>query len=144
MAVDALRLHEELDRAHGGGYALYAFGGYRQPTRQSAQLTAGGLDGIWDLDGTDHFGDGRVPRFSCFPAQLTDDSSVRFFTQKHGAPQNERALLNQVEVLLTVRGPGESVCLSQEGRGLACPAHGFDPRWGSSRIGTGVEHRSVA
>jgi hypothetical protein len=28
LAVDALRLHEELDRARGGSYALHAFGGY--------------------------------------------------------------------------------------------------------------------
>ncbi|MET7485523.1 hypothetical protein [Streptomyces sp. NPDC005538] len=107
LAADALRLHEELDRADGNGYALHVFGGYRQPTRQSARLTAYDLDGLRDLDGTDHFGDGTVPRFSCFPAQLTDDSTVRFFAQKHGALQNERALLNQVEALLTARDPRE-------------------------------------
>ncbi|WAP55042.1 lipase/acyltransferase domain-containing protein [Streptomyces sp. S465] len=114
LAVDALRLHEELDQAHGGGYVVHAFGGYRQPTRQSAQLTADGLDGLWDLDGTNHFGDGTVPRFSCFPVQSTDDSSVRFFAQKHGALQNERALLNQVEALLTARDPREFLDGRQE------------------------------
>ena len=105
LAADALRFHEELDRADGDGYALHVFGGYRQPTRQSARFTAGRLDGRRDLDGTDHFGDGTVPRFSCFPAQSADDSTVRFFAQKHGALQNERALLTQLEALLTARDP---------------------------------------
>ncbi|MFI2506692.1 hypothetical protein [Streptomyces sp. NPDC018972] len=107
MAADALRFHDELDRADGDGYALHVFGGYRQPTRQSARLDAETLDGLRDVDGTDHFGDGTVPRFSCFPAQSSDDSTVRFFAQKHGALQNERALLNQVEALLTARDPRE-------------------------------------
>ncbi|MEV7285282.1 hypothetical protein AB0O01_12080 [Streptomyces sp. NPDC093252] len=107
LAADALRLHEELDRADDHGYPLHVFGGYRQPTRQSARLTGSGLDGLRELDGADHLGDGTVPRFSCFPARLTDDSTVRYFAQKHGALQNERALLNQVEALLTARDPRE-------------------------------------
>ncbi|MFD7409283.1 esterase/lipase family protein [Streptomyces sp. NPDC059866] len=114
LAADALRLHEELDRADSDGYALHVFGGYHQPTRQTARFTADGLDGRRDLDGTDHFGDGTVPRFSCFPAQSTDDSTVRFFAQKHGALQNERALLNQVEALLTARDPREFLDGRQE------------------------------
>lgn len=105
LAAEGLRLHEELDRADGDGYALHVFGGYRQPTRQSASLTDDGLRGRRDLDGADHLGDGTVPRFSCFPAQSADDANVRFFAQKHGALQNERALLNQVEALLTARDP---------------------------------------
>lgn len=114
MAADASRLHEELDGADGDGYALHVFGGYRQPTRQSARLTSDGLEGLRDLDGTDHFGDGSVPRFSCFPSQSTDDSTVRFFAQKHGSLQNERALLNQVEALLTARNPREFLDGRQE------------------------------
>ncbi|MFJ8106020.1 hypothetical protein [Streptomyces sp. NPDC096132] len=105
LSADAGRLHEELDHADGDGYALHVFGGCRQPTRQSALLTSGQLGARRDLDGTDHLGDGTVPRFSCFPAQWTDDSTVRFFAQKHGALQNERALLNQLEALLTARDP---------------------------------------
>lgn len=107
LAADALRLHEELDSADGDGYSLHVFGGYRQPTRQSASPAPDGLVGLRDLDGTDHQGDGTVPRFSCFPAQSEDDSAVRFFAQKHGALQNERALLNQLEALFTARDPRE-------------------------------------
>ncbi|OWA21469.1 hypothetical protein B9W64_04630 [Streptomyces sp. CS159] len=114
LAVDALRFHEELDRAGGDGYALHVFGGCRQPTRQSARLGDGHLDGLRDVDGTDHLGDGTVPRFSCFPAQSSDDSAVRFFAQKHGALQNERALLNQLEALLTARDPREFLDGGQE------------------------------
>ncbi|CAL9623931.1 esterase/lipase family protein [Streptomyces sp. enrichment culture] len=105
LGADAVRFHEELDRASGDGYALHVFGGYRQPTRQSALWAADGLRGRRDLDGTDHTGDGTVPRFSCFPAQSADDTQVRFFAQRHGALHNERALLNQLEALLTARDP---------------------------------------
>ncbi|WP_367319188.1 hypothetical protein [Streptomyces sp. HUAS ZL42] len=114
LSSEALRFHQELDRADGDGYALHVFGGYRQPTRQSALLTADGFSGRRELDGTDHYGDGTVPRFSCFPAQLTDDSTVRFFAQKHGALQNERALLNQLEALLTARDPRQFLDGRQE------------------------------
>lgn len=37
-----------------------------------------------------------------------------FFAQKHGALQNERALLNQVEALLAARDPREFVTGRQE------------------------------
>ncbi|MGW3729469.1 hypothetical protein [Streptomyces sp. NPDC000851] len=47
-------------------------------------------------------------------AQSTDDSTVRFFAQKHGALQNERALLNQVEALLTACDPREFLDGRQE------------------------------
>ncbi|MET9693448.1 hypothetical protein ABZY81_34255 [Streptomyces sp. NPDC006514] len=114
LAADALHLHEELDRADAGGYDLHVFGGYRQPTLQSARVDAVALAGLRDVDGTDHLGDGTVPRFSCFPAQFTDDSTVRFFAQKHGALQNERALLNQLEALLTARDPREFLDGAQE------------------------------
>ncbi|MGV9455454.1 lipase/acyltransferase domain-containing protein [Streptomyces sp. NPDC003635] len=113
-AAEALRFHDELDRADGDGYALHVFGGCRQPTRQSALLASDVLAGRRELDGTDHLGDGTVPRFSCFPAQLTDDSSVRFFAQKHGALQNERALLNQLEAVLTARDPRQFLDGGQE------------------------------
>ncbi|WP_326695303.1 lipase/acyltransferase domain-containing protein [Streptomyces sp. NBC_01766] len=111
---DALLLHRELDAAPGGRYALHVFGGYRQPTHQSARVTAAGLELRQDVDGTDHTGDGTVPRFSCFPAQLTDDSTVRHFAQKHGALQNEKALLNQVEAVLTSRDPRQFLDGRQE------------------------------
>ncbi|MFB6559097.1 hypothetical protein ACFCYH_09415 [Streptomyces sp. NPDC056400] len=114
LAADALHLHEELDRVDAGGYDLHVFGGYRQPTLQSARVDAVALAGLRDVDGTDHLGDGTVPRFSCFPAQSTDDSTVRFFAQKHGALQNERALLNQLEALLTSRDPREFLDGAQE------------------------------
>lgn len=107
LAAGASSFHAELDRGAGDGYALHVFGGYRQPTRQSALLTGDGLIDRRELDGTDHLGDGTVPRFSCFPVQLADDSTVRFFAQKHGALQNERSLLNQLEALLTARDPRE-------------------------------------
>ncbi|EKX66875.1 hypothetical protein STRIP9103_08185 [Streptomyces ipomoeae 91-03] len=113
-AAEALCFHDELDRADGDGYALHVFGGCRQPTRQSALLASDGLDGRRDLDGIDHLGDGTVPRFSCFPAQLTDDSTVRFLAQKHGALQNERALLNQLEAVLTARDPRQFLDGGQE------------------------------
>ncbi|MEU6355853.1 hypothetical protein ABZ896_42175 [Streptomyces sp. NPDC047072] len=129
LAADALTLHEELDRADVAGYALHLFGGCRQPTRQSAGVVADRVAGRRDLSGTDHGGDGTVPRFSCFPAQVPDDSAVRFFAQKHGALQNERALLTQLEALLTARDPRQfldggrelTVDVPEVANGLECP-----------------------
>lgn len=129
LVADALRLHAELDGAPPGGYDLHVFGGYRQPTRQTALHTPEGLRSTHDLDGTDHRGDGTVPRFSCFPAQLADDSTVRFFAQKHGALQNEPALLNQLEGILTARDPRRfldgarelSVDVPEIADGRSCP-----------------------
>ncbi|OLO34623.1 hypothetical protein PZ61_0231710 [Streptomyces sp. MNU77] len=111
---DAMLLHHELDTASVGAYGLHVFGGYRQPTYQSARLTSAGLELRRDIDGDDHFGDGTVPRFSCFPAQFVDDSTVRHFAQKHGALQSERALLNQVEGILTSRAPRQFLDGRQE------------------------------
>jgi pimeloyl-ACP methyl ester carboxylesterase len=107
LAACAARLHTDLERAAPPEYAVHAFGGYRQPTGQSVRLAAKGLDAMRELDGEDHRGDGTVPRFSCFPPAWTDDSAVRFFAQRHSTLQNEPALLNQIEAILTARDPRE-------------------------------------
>lgn len=107
LAAGAARLHADLEDAAPPMYAVHAFGGYRQPTRQSVRLTVEGLTAVHDLDGHDHRGDGTVPRFSCFPPAWTDDTAVRFFAQRHSSLQNEPALLNQIEAILTARDPRE-------------------------------------
>lgn len=107
LAACAVRLHADLERAAPPTYVVHTFGGYRQPTGQSIRLTANGPAAVRELDGEDHRGDGTVPRFSCFPPAWTDDTAVRFFAQRHGSLQNEPALLNQIEAILTARDPRE-------------------------------------
>ncbi|WP_419999694.1 lipase/acyltransferase domain-containing protein [Streptomyces boninensis] len=107
--ASAQRLHQELEQAapRNARYELHIFGGSRQPTAQSAVRDKADESFRISraLDGEDHRGDGTVPRFSCFPPDFTDDTGVRYFAQKHGALQNERALLNQIEAILTARSP---------------------------------------
>ncbi|WP_181799190.1 lipase/acyltransferase domain-containing protein [Kitasatospora acidiphila] len=107
LAADARRLRAELAAAANDAYQVHVFGGYRQPTRQSAALGPDGARYLTNrhLDGVDRDGDGTVPRFSCFPSRFADDSSVRYFAQQHGSLQNHPALLNQIEAILTAQQP---------------------------------------
>ncbi|MFE1319039.1 esterase/lipase family protein [Kitasatospora phosalacinea] len=110
LTADAHRLRAELANAAGAldaGYRTHVFGGFRQPTGQSA--TPGPAGGPFrtsrSLDGVDRDGDGTVPRFSCFPAHHADDSEVRYVAQRHGSLQNHPALWHQVEAILTAQAP---------------------------------------
>ncbi|OLE22035.1 MAG: hypothetical protein AUG44_25895 [Actinobacteria bacterium 13_1_20CM_3_71_11] len=64
--------------------------GVRQPTPTTAAVEEGRLRLIETIDGTDEGGDGRVPRFSAYPAEVSLDDTVtpRPSFAHHGAIQN--------------------------------------------------------
>jgi hypothetical protein len=85
----------------GGGYQIIAIKGHIQPTAQSALLRAGRIEPINAYRGTDHGGDGTVPRPSSHPPEWDGDSSAVFAAQKHASLQNTESVLHQLFGALT-------------------------------------------
>ncbi len=94
LLAEAARFHEEIRTAarnrvkRGGSDRLcLPVVGVRQPTPTTAALEDGGLRLIDTIEGKDEGGDGRVPRFAAYPAELAldDKVTVRASFANHGA-----------------------------------------------------------
>ncbi|MFH8770131.1 esterase/lipase family protein [Streptomyces sp. NPDC017958] len=94
LLTDACCLHEEirtaaLDRVRRGGSDRLCLPvvGVRQPTPTTAAVEDGRLRLIETIEGKDEGGDGRVPRFAAYPAELAldDNATVRSSFANHGA-----------------------------------------------------------
>lgn len=130
-ASRALLFHRQIEtaaQAHGKEsyylqerYKTVPVIGVGQPTLQSAEFTADRLelstrlpDGI---DSTLGDGDGRVPRLSAIPLELSDDLRETYAVERHGSLQSNRYVLAdvlrrleqmQVKGLEKIRGPTTS------------------------------------
>ncbi|KNE80294.1 hypothetical protein ADZ36_22760 [Streptomyces fradiae] len=94
LLTDACRFHEEIRAAarkrveQGGSDRLcLPVVGVRQPTPTTAALDDGRLRLIESIEGKNEGGDGRVPRFAAYPAELAldDTATVRSSFANHGA-----------------------------------------------------------
>ncbi|HYO53188.1 lipase/acyltransferase domain-containing protein [Archangium sp.] len=85
------------------GYNLHPVVGTFQPTLQGVRLSASGavemLHG--DPDGTDHGGDGTVPRVSALPLEERHQVRVMYSPTSHASLQNAFEVLAHVEGVLT-------------------------------------------
>ena len=82
------------------GYKILPFVGTRQPTLQSAVLTAPGLQLSESLPSCVYesleAGDGTVPRYSAIPQELDFEFRESFTPEKHGALQASGIILDDV------------------------------------------------
>ncbi|MBM7118868.1 lipase/acyltransferase domain-containing protein [Archangium primigenium] len=85
------------------GYHLHPVVGTFQPTLQGARLNAaGGLEMLWgEADGTDHGGDGTVPRVSALPLEERHQVRAMYSPTSHASLQNAFEVLAHVEGVIT-------------------------------------------
>lgn len=81
-------------------YETFAIKGIDQPTSQSALLRNGKIEPIRSHKGTDHFGDGTVPRPSAHPPEWKTEGSV-FVSQSHALLQSTDSIHTQLFGILT-------------------------------------------
>jgi hypothetical protein len=82
-------------------YETFAIKGIDQPTNQSALLRNGKVEPIRSHKGTDHSGDGTVPRPSSHPPEWSDEGSSVFVSQSHALLQSTDSILTQLFGRLT-------------------------------------------
>ncbi len=93
---DAVAVNRQLGEYLERGYRLQSVVGIEQPTKQSAVLGPNGLRMLETHLGTDHGGDGTVPRVSASPMEAKDDSTAMFAGTRHSSLQNTDAVLTQL------------------------------------------------
>lgn len=110
-AVDALAFHREIEAAQAAnaqtaayreqGYNMAPMVGISQPTYQSARVVNGAVELLRSLEGTDHGGDGTVPRVSATPIELSKASREIYAAEMHGSLQNGGTAQVNLHGLLT-------------------------------------------
>jgi len=106
-AKDALEaFHREIQRAVAANSLEPAYEqlgnwvrpivGIGQETNQSARKHGAGVQMFKHHDGTDHSGDGTVPRVSAVPIEYGDRHTEMFAGTKHGSLQNADAVIRHV------------------------------------------------
>ncbi|MFJ7207132.1 esterase/lipase family protein [Streptomyces sp. NPDC098789] len=104
LLEDAGRFHAEIrdaarERVRRGGTDRLCLPvvGVRQPTPTTAAVEGERLRLIETIEGNDEGGDGRVPRFAAYPAELPlDDSTVRASFATHGAIKGHPGVLEDL------------------------------------------------
>lgn len=106
--ADAMRFHDDLDAAHaahgpgGPGYDLHPIVGMLQPTLTTAQAGGNHINPLPTIKGQEEAGDGTVPRFAAIPKAIAPTSPViHFVPDQHGSLQSNRAVLDQLEGILS-------------------------------------------
>ena len=80
--------------------------GTRQPTLTTISVTGSAFTAEHKIDGADEAGDGTVPRLAATPHGMeTDDPVIHWTADKHGALQNNRSVLDQLEGALAEYRP---------------------------------------
>jgi len=108
MVADAMRFHDELDEAAASrpasGYDVHPIVGTRQKTSTTARVTRSEIEPIETIDGNDEGGDATVPRLSAIPKQTRpDDPIIHWVADQHGGLQSNRAVLDEVDGILSAR-----------------------------------------
>lgn len=109
-AKAALAFHREIERAvdanqqsdayRDGGYRIYPIVGIAQDTSQSARLKGKKVEMLSKYEGTDHRGDGTVPRVSATPIEYSGEGREMFAATRHGSLQNADAVLTHLDGLI--------------------------------------------
>lgn len=109
-AKAALAFHREIEEAvetnrkteayRTQGYRIYPVVGIAQQTAQSARLSGNKVEMRFDYEGTDHRGDGTVPRVSATPIEYSGEGREMFAATRHGSLQNADAVLTHLDGLI--------------------------------------------
>jgi pimeloyl-ACP methyl ester carboxylesterase len=109
-ARDALAFHREIEDAVAQnrendaytqrGYRVYPVVGIAQDTLQSGRVRGEGVELLKSHDGTDHGGDGTVPRVSATPIEYSAEGRDMFAATRHASLQNADAVLTQLDGLI--------------------------------------------
>jgi pimeloyl-ACP methyl ester carboxylesterase len=101
--TEALAFHARISDAidKTGRYQTFAIKGIDQPTDQSGILRGSRVEPMRSHKGTDHGGDGTVPRPSSHPPEWLGDSASVFVSQKHAILQSTDSTLDQLFGVLT-------------------------------------------
>jgi len=84
------------DEAYARDFRVVPFIGYRQPTFSFARASDDGVELLRRHAGQNLGGDGRVPRVSALPGEMSDDAKAFFLAEKHASLQNSSAALDHV------------------------------------------------
>ena len=108
MVSDAMRFHNEINeaaRTHApGAYDLHPIVGTRQRTGTTARIADRKLEVIDTIEDSDEGGDGTVPRLSATPKEVPSDSNIiRWPAEKHGSLQNNMAVLDELDGVLSAK-----------------------------------------
>jgi hypothetical protein len=112
MVEDAMRFHDELDRAPafipalGGGRGptvdLHPIVGINQPTTTTVRFHHHTATPEFTIDGVDERGDATVPRLAARPRSVPGDSpTLVHIGDSHGAIHANTAVLDHLEGILT-------------------------------------------
>ncbi len=106
MTRDAMAFHRQLadaEAARPGSLAMtHAIVGVRQPTWTSLRVNGNRVDTLDTIDGTDHYGDGTVPRAGAIGhGQPMDTNTVRRIVDQHGSLQCNPYALDEVQEIVT-------------------------------------------
>ena len=106
MVADAMRFHDELDRAAAartpGAYDVHPIVGFRQPTATTARVAGDRIEPVATIAGDDEGGDATVPRLSATPSGMRPNApGIHWVADQHGALQSNQGVLDQIEGVLT-------------------------------------------
>jgi hypothetical protein len=101
--TEALAFHSRITSSieKNPKYETFAIKGIDQPTSQSALLRNNKVEPIRSRKGTDHSGDGTVPRPSSHPPEWSNEGSSVFVSQSHALLQSTNLILTQLFGRLT-------------------------------------------
>ena len=94
---DAVVANRKLYGYLENGYRMHGVVGIEHPTTESAVLGSGGLTMLGAELGSNHGGDGTVPRVSASPMEAQNDSTAMFAGTRHASLQNTDAVLTQLQ-----------------------------------------------
>ena len=108
---DAIAFHASLDASLDGAGApetspvdLHPIVGSRQPTPTTLRIVGERLEASEQIEGVTEGGDGTVPRLSAAPKALRPDHpSLRYAPDQHMGLHSHRAVLDELEGVLTAR-----------------------------------------
>jgi hypothetical protein len=100
---EGLAFHSQLAASieNNPKYQTFVIKGIDQPTSQSALLRNGKIEPLRSHKGTDHFGDGTVPRPSSHPPEWNNDGQAVVVSQSHALLQSTDSIHTQLFGILT-------------------------------------------
>jgi hypothetical protein len=105
MVNDAMQFHNDLNEVSSVGSAswqLYPTCGLLQPTATTATIAHDRVITDREIDRTDEYGDGTVPRLSSRPKGMTSsDPDLHLVTEQHGTLQSNASVFDRIRGVAT-------------------------------------------